>query len=204
LDDPSLDVDQNIGITKARSTANTKGLHDFLTFRTLYQIFGVRLAAMAHTVPKKKTLKRGNLYPPVRPSASAIWRDRDAIFRLHAGKCRSCGSVQYPPQRICSRCKAKDSMEPVRLSDRKARIFTYTLDNLAQVPAYDLPIVDSILDFEGGGRGCFLMTDRDPREVKVGLEVEMTFRRMHTAGGMNNYFWKCTPVRAAGREKESK
>ena len=30
-----------------------------------------------------------------------------------------------------------------------------TLDNLAQIPAYDLPMVDSILDFEGGGRGCF-------------------------------------------------
>jgi hydroxymethylglutaryl-CoA synthase len=146
----------------------------------------------------------GNYYPPTRPSTSAIWRDRDAIFRFYGGKCRSCGSIQYPPQRICSRCHTKDSMEPVRLSDRRAKVFTYTLDNLAQIPAFDLPMVDSIIDFVGGGRGCFQMTDRNLREVKVGLEVEMTFRRLHTAGEMNNYFWKCTPVRDTGTAKESR
>jgi hydroxymethylglutaryl-CoA synthase len=146
----------------------------------------------------------GTYYPPVRPSASAIARDRDAIFRLYAGKCASCGTIQYPPQRICSRCGAKDSAEPVRLSDRRAKVFTYTLDNLAQIPVFDLPMVDSILDFEGGGRGCFQMTDRDPQEVRVGLEVKMTFRKLHTAGEMNNYFWKCTPVREASPEEVRK
>lgn len=144
----------------------------------------------------------GNYYPPVRPSASAAWRDRDAIFRLFAGKCRSCGTVQYPPQRVCGRCRAKDSMDPVRLSDRKAKIFTYTLDNLAQIPAFDLPMVDSIIDFEGGGRGCFQMTDREPREIRVGLDVEMTFRKLHTAFEIHNYYWKCRPVREASPEKE--
>jgi hydroxymethylglutaryl-CoA synthase len=144
-----------------------------------------------------------NLYPPVRPSASAILRDRDAIFRLYAGKCTSCGTVQYPPQRVCVRCRAKDCVESVRLSDRRAKVFTYTLDNLAQIPAFDLPMVDSIIDFEGGGRGCFQMTDRDAREVRVGLEVEMTFRRLHTSSEMSNYFWKCTPVREAGAKESN-
>jgi hydroxymethylglutaryl-CoA synthase len=146
----------------------------------------------------------GSYYPPVRPSASALLRERDSIFRLHGGKCKSCSTVQYPPQRICSRCKAKDSMEPVRLSDRKATIFTFTLDNLAQIPAYDLPMVDTIINFEGGGRGCFQMTDRDPSAVKIEMEVEMTFRKLHTSNEMNSYFWKCTPVREAGPAKESK
>jgi hydroxymethylglutaryl-CoA synthase len=146
----------------------------------------------------------GNYYPPVRPSASAIWRDRDTIFRLYAGRCNSCGALQYPPQRICTRCRAKDRMEPVRLSDRPAKIFTFTLDSLAQIPAFDLPVVDCILDFAGGGRGCFQMTDRDPREVKVGLDVEMTFRKLHTAFEMNNYFWKCTPIRDDRQTKELK
>jgi hydroxymethylglutaryl-CoA synthase len=146
----------------------------------------------------------GSYYPPVRPSASAILRERDFIFRLHGGQCKNCGTIQYPPQRICSRCTAKDSMEPVRLSDRKARVFTFTLDNLAQIPAYDLPMVDTIINFEGGGRGCFQMTDRDPHQVKIGMEVEMTFRKLHTSNEMNNYFWKCMPVREASPAKESK
>jgi hydroxymethylglutaryl-CoA synthase len=146
----------------------------------------------------------GSYYPPVRPSASAILRERDFIFRLHGGRCKNCASIQYPPQRICSRCKAKDSMEPVRLSDRKAKVFTFTLDNLAQIPAYDLPMVDTIINFAGGGRGCFQMTDRDPRRVKIDMEVEMTFRKLHTSNEMNNYFWKCMPVREASPTKEPK
>jgi hydroxymethylglutaryl-CoA synthase len=146
----------------------------------------------------------GSHYPPVRPSASAILRERDFIFRLHGGKCKNCGSIQYPPQRICTRCKAKDSMEPVRLSDRKAKVFTFTLDNLAQIPPHDLPMVDTIINFEGGGRGCFQMTDRDPGQVKIEMEVEMTFRKLHTSHEMSNYFWKCMPVRAASPTKESK
>ena len=68
----------------------------------------------------------------------------------------------------------------------------------------DLPMVDSIIDFEGGGRGCFQMTDRDPRKVKVGMELDMTFRRLHSAFEINNYFWKCKPIREAGKTKESK
>jgi hydroxymethylglutaryl-CoA synthase len=170
-----------------------------------------RSLAMKMTIPDYESYlgfrhnpQESNLYPPVRPSGSVIFRDRDAIFRLHGGRCNSCGSIQYPPQRICSRCHAKDSMEPVRLSDRRAKIFTYTLDNLAQIPSFDLPMVDSIINFEGGGRGCFQMTDRIPGEVTVGMPVEMTFRKLHTAGEMNNYFWKCTPVREAGPAKESR
>ena len=39
------------------------------------------------------------------------------------------------------------------------------------------------------------MTDVNPREVKLDMPVELTFRKMHDAGGTPNYYWKCTPVR---------
>ena len=35
----------------------------------------------------------------------------------------------------------------------------------------------------------------DPREVQLDMPVELTFRKMHDAGGTPNYYWKCTPVR---------
>jgi hypothetical protein len=31
--------------------------------------------------------------------------------------------------------------------------------------------------------------------VKIGDRVELTFRRLYTAGGIHNYFWKARPVR---------
>jgi len=31
--------------------------------------------------------------------------------------------------------------------------------------------------------------------IKIGMPVEMTFRRIYEGGGMYNYFWKCRPIR---------
>jgi hydroxymethylglutaryl-CoA synthase len=33
-------------------------------------------------------------------------------------------------------------------------------------------------------------------DVKVGARVEMTFRRLSTADGIHNYFWKARPLRS--------
>jgi hypothetical protein len=38
------------------------------------------------------------------------------------------------------------------------------------------------------------MTDVDPASVKVGARVEMTFRRLYSAEGVHNYFWKARPL----------
>ena len=38
--------------------------------------------------------------------------------------------------------------------------------------------------------------DVDPDAVAIGDQVEMTFRRLNSADGIHNYFWKARPVRA--------
>ena len=44
--------------------------------------------------------------------------------------------------------------------------------------------------------GCPVeLTDVDAAEVRVGDVVEMTFRRLSTADGIHNYFWKARPYR---------
>ena len=48
---------------------------------------------------------------------------------------------------------------------------------------------------DGGGRFTSELTDADPEEVAIGMRVRMTFRRMLTADGVHNYFWKATPIR---------
>jgi hypothetical protein len=45
------------------------------------------------------------------------------------------------------------------------------------------------------------LTDAAEDEVRTGLRVEMTFRRLVTAAGVHNYFWKARPVRAAAGEQ---
>jgi uncharacterized OB-fold protein len=56
-------------------------------------------------------------------------------------------------------------------------------------------MVVAIVDFEGGGRFQSELTDCEPDKVAIGQDVEMTFRRLFTADGIHNYFWKARPGR---------
>jgi hydroxymethylglutaryl-CoA synthase len=137
-------------------------------------------------------------------SASVVHRERDAIYRLQGVKCRVCGTLQYPPQRVCTSCQSKDKFDPVRFSDKKGKVFTYTLKHGGDIPAFARPMVDTMVDFEGGGRALFGMTDMDVKDVKIGMEVEMSFRTLGIAGGIRNYSWRCMPSRFMAQSKEVK
>jgi 3-hydroxy-3-methylglutaryl CoA synthase len=128
-------------------------------------------------------------------SASVVARERDAVYTLHGVKCRTCGTVQYPPQRICTHCHTKDNFEPYSLADKKGKVFTFTLKYGGDIPAFARPGVDTMVDFEGGGRALFGMTDMIADKVKVGMDVEMSFRALGAGGGIHNYYWRCMPLR---------
>lgn len=127
-------------------------------------------------------------------SAPALWRERDANLRLHGVKCKVCGTIQYPPQRVCTKCQAKDQFEPYRLSDKKANVFTFSMDYITY-PVLERPVVNVTIDFKGGGRALLYLTDREAEQVKCGLPVEMSFRKLFVRDGIHNYFWKAIPLR---------
>lgn len=127
------------------------------------------------------------------PSVSAIWRDGDQNIRFYGAVCNQCSSVQYPPQRVCVQCQTMDDATPVRLSDQPGTIFTYSLDYIAGTT--DTPLVIAVVNFEGGGRVLCMMTDRELGEIKIGLPVEMSFRKLRVVNGIHNYYWKAIPQR---------
>ncbi|MDY6833296.1 MAG: OB-fold domain-containing protein [Chloroflexota bacterium] len=132
--------------------------------------------------------------PPIMPVAlPASWRDRNWGLSLRGSKCKSCGTPQYPMQRVCVICQSEDQYEPYAFSRQRGKVFTFSHDNLAG--AIDPPSTIASVDFEGGGRIMCDMTDRDPEEVKTDMPVEMTFRKLHTVNGVHNYWWKCAPIR---------
>ncbi len=129
------------------------------------------------------------------PSVSALWRESDRNIRFYGTTCNQCGFVQYPPQRVCVKCQARDDSTPLRLSDRPGNVFTYSMDYLAGTT--DTPLVISVVDFEGGGRALCMMTDRELDEVEIGMPVEMSFRKLRVVNGIHNYYWKAVPRRVA-------
>ena len=130
---------------------------------------------------------------PERPAAPPSFRAESWKFAFTGSRCQACGTRHVPPQRVCVKCHAVDRMTPERLADSPATIATFTVDRLA----YSLspPVVAAVIDFEGGGRFQCELTDVDPAAVKIGDRVEMTFRRLFTAGSVHNYFWKARPLR---------
>jgi len=134
--------------------------------------------------------------PPLefrQPSPVAQWREVPWELRLTGTKCLQCGLPQYPPQRVCVNCHTKDKFEPYSFSDKPAKVFSFSHDYIMQT--VDPPVTVTFVDFEGGGRIMCDMTDRDVAAVKVGMPLEMTFRRLYYVGGIYNYWWKCQPVR---------
>jgi 3-hydroxy-3-methylglutaryl CoA synthase/uncharacterized OB-fold protein len=136
--------------------------------------------------------------PPRRPepgriSASVTGRTEDWKYAFVGSKDRGSGAVHLPPARVSRVGDAVDEMDPAPMSDVEGTIATFTVDRIAYSPSP--PIVFAIVDFDGGGRLPVELTDVDADEVKMGDRVEMTFRRLFTADGIHNYFWKARPIR---------
>lgn len=171
-----------------RKISNGRGVKDCLAVKQMIPHYGKYLRIRQLIGQERARRRPAELSSPV-----LLWRDRRMVLALIGYKCRHCGRIQYPRQRVCMNCYTKDDFEEITLADKKAKVFTFSLDNLGAtvVP----PLVKTVLDYEGGGRVACLMTDCDPNEVKIGMTVEMTFRKIHDAMGYPNYWWKCKPVR---------
>jgi len=139
--------------------------------------------------------ERGPGKPLQEVSLTALWRDWEEVIRFYGSRCKSCGTIQYPPQRVCTQCHDRDRFEKIRLSDQRGKLFTFSLDYISD--PLDVPVVLSVVDFDCGGRAVLTMTDHHAKEIKIGMAVEMSFRKLFFNDGIHNYFWKCTPSRTS-------
>jgi len=124
-------------------------------------------------------------------SATIHHRERDEDLALVGQKCNSCGAVQFPQQRVCETCFAKDDFERARLSDRVGKVVTYTFDFFFPTP--QPPTIVTVTEVDGA-RIHMQLVNTTPEATKPGLPVEFELRRVHMAGGRPNYYWKATPA----------
>lgn len=152
-----------------------------------------KMISFRNILPVEKGI-RGDKMPFT--AFSELWRSRKSVLGLCGSKCNECGTIQFPIQRICVNpdCGAVDKMEDCRLSNKKGKVLMFTGDSLAFTP--NPPQIYCTIDFEGGGRYWFDMTDADLEDVSVGMSVEMSFRRKYLdeAFGVHGYFWKAIPA----------
>lgn len=132
---------------------------------------------------------------------SALWRNRDTVTAMIGGRCKVCGTVQFPISHVCTNpnCNASDSQEPHAFAEKTGRVNSFTADRLTYSP--DPPACYGMIQFEGGGRWMMDFTDVEPDVLSVGLQMRMMFRikDIDTQRGFRRYFWKAVPAESSTR-----
>ena len=122
------------------------------------------------------------------------WRKNSERYRLEAGKCTKCGSIQFPKRIICPDCGNK-GFETIRLSG-KGELTTFTIIRVAPTGFGDLaPYAVGIIKLDEGIHVMGQLADCNPEELKIGDRLVTQFRRINEEGktGMIMYGFKFVP-----------
>jgi uncharacterized protein len=133
-----------------------------------------------------------------------FWRETPRRYNLGGSRCTVCTTVYFPPRTVCPSCsthrQSLGKMEPFQLSG-DGEVATYTIvhegaDGFEMQVPYALAIVRTV---EGP-----LLTGQIvnvvPEDVKIGLPVRATFRKLREEGpaGVIHYGYKFAPKEEAG------
>ena len=98
--------------------------------------------------------------------------------RLAIHRCANCDYFVHPPVPFCPRCESRD-VAPQAVSGR-GRVVTFTINHKAWVPKLPVPYVLALVAIEEQEdvRLACNIVDCAAREVRIGMEVEVTFERV--------------------------
>lgn len=123
-------------------------------------------------------------------------------YRLVGLKCAKCGKINFPPKAVCKYCRDSSTFEDVQLSG-KGKVYTFTIvagpgappefrDQAAVQGEYPVAVVE----LAEGPRISAQLIDCKPENVRIGMEVEATVRRIYVEEGVIRYGFKFRPDRA--------
>ena len=95
---------------------------------------------------------------------------------LEGQRCQACGAVYLGERSVCSKCGARDRIEPVRLAN-EGELYVYSIVHRS-FPGVQVPYVSAIVDLKGGGtvKGNLIGIDPSPEKIKMGMPVRVVFK----------------------------
>ena len=120
-------------------------------------------------------MTRAKTIPLPRPTALSRphWDGcREGVLRVQ--RCAACGSYEFIPQAVCTKCQA-GKLEWVESSGRGS-VYSHTTVYRPPRPEFDAPYVVAIVELEEGWHMLTNLVDCRPEEVAIGLSVEVDFR----------------------------
>ena len=127
-----------------------------------------------------------------------FWREISSRYNLIGSKCGNCGVIDFPPRAVCPQCGRKSigKMDRAKLNGRGS-VVSFTIVHDAP-KAFDMmkPYVLAIVETEEGVRLTSQVIDVELSDVKIGMPVEATFRKLGEEGeaGIIHYGYKFRPA----------
>jgi uncharacterized OB-fold protein len=122
------------------------------------------------------------------------WQFKESQYNLVGEICDHCGSVIFPPRDVCPECEAP-ARTPYALSGH-GKVYSYATAYHAPAPFEEyVPYVVALVKLEEGPLIAAQLTDVNPKNVEIGLPVEMVTRKRLENGeaGVIMYGYKFRP-----------
>jgi len=109
-----------------------------------------------------------------------FWREIPQRYNLIGNQCNVCNMIYFPPRESCPICRRKsiDKMKNIKLKG-KGKIVTYSIihDAPEEFEGQE-PYPIAIIELEEGPRITAQIVDCKIKDVKIGMKVESTFRKI--------------------------
>jgi uncharacterized OB-fold protein len=141
-------------------------------------------------------------------SIARFWRETGRRYNLGGSRCTVCQSVYFPPRSVCPSCakhrQSLGKMLPLQLSG-DGEVVTYSVvHDAAEGFEMQVPYILALVRTVEGPVLTGQVVDLDPSEIRIGLPVHATFRKLREEGkaGVIHYGYKFAPtIDADGRRR---
>ncbi len=99
---------------------------------------------------------------------------REGVLRVQ--RCRECQTYVFIPEPFCTECQSEE-LEWVESSGR-GTLYSMTTVYRPQRPEFEIPYTVAIVELEEGWYMLTNLVGCPPEEMRVGMQLEVTFRRM--------------------------
>jgi uncharacterized OB-fold protein len=96
---------------------------------------------------------------------------------LRIQRCGGCGALRHPPGPACPRCGSIGKVE-YQVAAGTGTVYSYVVHHHPPVPGKTLPIVVAVVELTEGVRMLGELAGIDPREVRIGMPVRVSFDRI--------------------------
>ncbi len=129
-------------------------------------------------------------------SVPMLWRRIKNVYNLVGRHCRTCDTKYFPPIPLCPKCRRKTDFVDTQFSGL-GKIYSYTIIHDPPAGFKDLsPYVLALVRLDEGPLVLSQIVDADNEQLKIGMSVQVVFRRIGDAGrtGVLRYAYKFRPL----------